>query len=85
MQILIQKNNKDINSYIDVTSSIVSELTLDERIDQVLDSGTFSFYLEILLMLLNHLHGVLLKELIVSMVCMMVASLSSVLLIVINT
>lgn len=43
MQILIQKNNKDINSYIDVTSSIVSELTLDERIDQVLDSGTFSF------------------------------------------
>ena len=43
MQILIQKNNKDVNSYIDVTSSVVSELTLDERIDQVLDSGTFSF------------------------------------------
>lgn len=33
MQILIQKNNKDVNSYIDVTSSVVSELTLDERID----------------------------------------------------
>ena len=30
MQILIQKNNKDVNSYIDVTSSVVSELTLYE-------------------------------------------------------